>query len=299
MVTSFVLRNKTLTYDPLQAAPISGCTKQFGSVTSGPSAASLNSASSGTTYKGQVARLLHQWYDLCTFTPTEAGDYYLQVRTSASTSGATAEATPAANGTQMIWSGGSNATDLSGTATQTTGHGDNSFGIRAFVGDAVSQPNSLNAAVSVAGYQRMPIFQNVSATSLFNLLQVKPDAAGNNFSFDLYDLGDGAGGSITVVPPDRFRPGGDELTGCKYKLSLGTSTYSNANVDSRCKFNFNTTDTDGSVLTMLVPIPAGYNCDGNSPGGCWFQIKIERSGSPTDITTWNASIGGNALRLVQ
>ncbi len=73
MVTSFVLRNKTLTYDPLQAAPISGCTKQFGSVTSGPSAASLNRQSSGTTYKGQVARLLHQWYTLCTFTPGGTG----------------------------------------------------------------------------------------------------------------------------------------------------------------------------------------------------------------------------------
>jgi Flp pilus assembly protein TadG len=297
MVTSFVLRNKTLSQNPLQAAVIPGCVKQFGSVTSGPTAASLNSSSSGTTYKGQLAALLHQWYTLCTFTPTEAGDYYLQVRTSASTSGATAESGFSPNGTTLIYNNGPNA--YADSATQTTGEGDNSFGIRAFVGFGTSQPDSLNSSVSVAGYQRMPIFQNVSSTSNFNLLQVKPDAAGKQFYFDLFDLGDGAGGTITVLPPDDSGLAATDLTGCTYKKTLASTTYVAANSGGKCAFTFNTTDTDGRVLSMIVPIPPGYNCTASSAGGCWFKIQIARSGSPTDITTWNAAIGGNALRLVQ
>lgn len=296
MVTSFVLRNKTLTYNPLQATVISGCVKQFGSVTSAPSAASLNSSSSGSTYKGQVARLLHQWYDLCTFIPTEAGDYYLQVRTSASTSGASAETGIAnANGTTLVYNNGANA--YSTSATQSTGHGDNSFGIRAFVGSGSSQPDALNADVSVAGYQRMPMFQNVASGSTFNLLQVKPDAAGKEFYFDLFDVGDGSTGTVTVLPPLESGLADDELPDCQYKTSLASTTFSNANLNGYCRFS--TSGGNAKVLSMVVPIPTGYTCDSTSPGGCWFRVQVNWSGSPTDITTWNASIGGNALRLVQ
>lgn len=296
MVTSFVLRDRTLTYNPLQASVLPGCVKQFGSVASAPDAASLNNMSSGTTYKGQVARLFHQWYNLCTFVPTAAGDYYLQVRTSASTAGASAETDFSPNGTTLIYTGGPNAT--SETQTQSTGHGDNSFGIRAFVGDGSSQPNALNADVSVAGYQRMPMFQNVASGSTFNLLQVKPDAAGKQFYFDLFDVGDGATPTVTVLPPVDSGLADNALPGCSYKTSLGSTSYVPATLNGYCRFS--SSGGNGKVFSMIIPIPQGYSCDGNSPGGCWFKVKVTWSrGSPTDITTWNAAIGGNALRLVQ
>ena len=38
-------------------------------------------------YNPELSRIFHQWVSLCTFTPTRAGDYYLQVRTNVSLGG--------------------------------------------------------------------------------------------------------------------------------------------------------------------------------------------------------------------
>ena len=40
-------------------------------------------------YNGDLARVFHQWMKLCTFTPTQAGNYYLQVRTNVAWKGPT------------------------------------------------------------------------------------------------------------------------------------------------------------------------------------------------------------------
>jgi Flp pilus assembly protein TadG len=291
MVTSYVMRSAVNSFNPLAAPVISGCVKQFGSQTSAPTVNQLTQGNA--SYRAHLAEVFHQWVDLCTFVPTTAGDYYLQVRSSASTSGATVQSGGGSN--PLIYTGGANASSLS--ATQTSGSGDNSFGIRAFFGSKASQPSSLNASVSVAGWERMPMYQNVASGSTFNLLQVKPDAAGKSFYFDLYDVGDGSTGTVTVKPPVDSGLADTALTGCQYITSLADTTPSNANLNGLCRFS--TSGQNGKVLELTVPIPPGYTCDGDSPGGCWFRVTVNWSGSPTDITTWNASIGGDALRLVQ
>lgn len=291
MVTSFALRNKTLTYNPLLAPVISGCVKQFGAQTSAPTAAQLTQ--SNGSYRPHLAMVFHQWVNLCTFTPTEAGDYYMQVRTSASTAGASAESGGGSN--TLVWDNGPNAT--SDNTTQTTGSGSNKFGIRAFVGSASSQPDALNADVSVASYQEMPMFQNVASGSTFNLLQVKPDAAGKQFYFDLFDVGDGSTGTVTVKPPLDSGLANSALTGCKYKETLAATSYNDANLGGLCSFS--TSNGNKHVISMIVPIPASYSCNASSAGGCWFRVTVNWNSSPTDTTTWSAAIGGNALRLVQ
>ncbi len=42
---------------------------------------SLSTLKSGGSYNANLAKVYRQWVDLCTFTPTQAGDYYIQVRT--------------------------------------------------------------------------------------------------------------------------------------------------------------------------------------------------------------------------
>ncbi len=42
-------------------------------------------------YNKALARVFHQWVTLCTFTPTQAGDYYLQVRTNVALGGSDAD----------------------------------------------------------------------------------------------------------------------------------------------------------------------------------------------------------------
>jgi hypothetical protein len=173
------------------------------------------------------------------------------------------------------------------------------FGIRAFMGSASAQPNALSRFVSVAGWERMPMFQNRNTTagSTFNLLQVKPDAAGKSFYFDLFDVGDGSTGTVTVLPPIDSGLADTALPDCKYLTSLTDTTPGDANLNGYCRFS--TSGQNGKVLELTVPIPTGYTCTSTSAGGCWFRVNVKWSSSPTDFTTWNATIGGDAVRLVK
>ena len=54
---------------------------------------------------------------------------------------------------------------------------------------------------------------------------------------------------------------------------------------------------------MSIPIPADYTCNYMSFGGCWYQVEVAYT-SPanaqvTDITTWDASIAGDPVRLTE
>ncbi len=213
------------------------------------------------------------------------------MRTNASTTGGT----PEAGSNNLIWTDGPNAYATS--ESQTNGRGSNGFGIRAFVGASTSQPSSLNADVSVAGWERMPIFQNVpNSTALFNLLQVKPDAAGKSFYFDLFDVGDASGtGTVTVLRP--VENGTNVLPGCTSTVN-GSTTNITGNT---CTATISSATNNGRVQTVVIPIPSGYTCDDTSVGGCWFRVQVTFNGasSVTDFTTWNATIGGDAVRLVR
>ncbi len=137
-----------------------------------------------------LAAVFHQWVDLCTFHPDKTGDYYLQVRTNAPLRRHDAETVT--RGDPVVYTGnpsglrtrGTTRTDEERTRTR---YGRLSIRLR----QAASQ---LNADVSVAGFERMPVYQNATAsTALFNLLQVKPDAAGKDFYFSFFDAGDASG----------------------------------------------------------------------------------------------------------
>jgi Flp pilus assembly protein TadG len=294
MTTSFSLRQQTDTLNPLKA-PIqnntsgSPCVKQYTGQTATPS---VNDLKKGTaTYDDQLAQTFHNWTSLCSFTPARAGDYYLHVRTNVSTGG-TALGNTGGN-PSMVYTGNANA--YADTGNTTTGEGSNSFGIRALT------PSGSQTTVAVSGYDRMPIYANAdAATSTFNLIRVLPGAAGQYISFSFFDAGDASStGSVTVLPPS-------DATGsiisnpfpgsCK---AVGGNAGSGATLSS-CSAPITNTANNGKAETMSIPIPADYTCNYNSNGGCWYQVQVKfTSGAVHDVTTWDATIVGDPVRLVK
>jgi Flp pilus assembly protein TadG len=297
VTTSFALREQNEQQDPTAGAAISGCTKQFRGIHGVPSMDNLRyNSGSGTTYTGtpqvsynpDTAKTFHQWYPLCTFTPTRTGDYYLQVRTNVALAG-----TPEPNNNRppIVYAGNPLVTATPTTENTTTlGLGANSFGIRAV--------SSAAASISVSGWSRMPMLQNTpDSTASFNLLRVLPAAAGQSIAFEFFDVADGASatGSATVQPPaDATGSVRSGLTGCTGALNDQDFT-----PITGCAARIAHSTHDGQVQRMRIPIPADYDCDETVLTGCWFKVQVKQNGNITDFTTWDASLEGDPVRLIE
>lgn len=280
--TTFALREQIDTLRPQDAAPISGCIKQFRGYSSPPTANQLKA--SNASYNRALAQVLHNWVQLCSFTPTRQGDYYLQVRTNVGAFG-TGEANTNGNAAGVY--SGTPAQYLS-APTSTTGRGDNSFAMR-----AVTAPGVSGTAISIAGWERMPVFANgTAAQSTFNLIRVTPSSAGQSMSFAYFDVGDAASsGTVQVLMP----VGATGSLGTCVAKGPGNSTRTLTN----CTATISNSTHNGKVQTIIVPIPTNYSCDATSPGGCWFRVRVSfSSGAVNDITTWDASLQGDPVRLV-
>ena len=300
MTTSFVLRQQTDSQDP-KAAPVQNdttgtpCIKQYGGW--------VPTASSGTfqtwspdvlnktkaSYNDDLAKLFHNWSTLCKFTPTRAGDYYLQVRTNVAYAGTA--------GT-LVKSNVAAAAALTGNTT--SGEGSNSFAIRAVT------PSGSEKDVAVSGYSHMPIWINTDAASAtFNLIRVLPGAAGQYISFSYFDAGDSqSAGSVKVLPPSDAT---GSITSTPFPGSCkaqGGSAGTTQVTISNCTAPFTqgsggTSNNNGKVETITIPIPLDYNCTYTSFGGCWYRVLMTfGSGSVHDVTTWDATIVGDPVRLV-
>ena len=295
MTTSFVLRQQVDSLDAV-AAPVqnntsgSPCIKQYGShLNTAEINANLFKSTGGSTYNADVARMFHNWVDLCSFIPTRAGDYYLQVRTNVSLGG---------TGTGLERSGNTlAATSLTGNTT--VGEGSNAFALRAVTATGKEKE------VAVAGYEHMPIFINAdTASATFNLIRVLPGAAGQSISFSYFDAGDAAGtGSVTVQRPTDATgsitttpfPGSCKATGGTAGAGQ-TLTNCSAPLAQSGGVSLN----NGKTETIIIPIPSDYTCNFNSFGGCWYRVVVAfASGTVHDVTTWDATIIGDPVRLIK
>ena len=146
-------------------------------------------------YNQQLAQLFHNWTTLCTFTPSRAGDYYLQVRTNVTF--VAGKAIPNGSNPSLISTGDATAYAASGNIN--TGAGTNMFAARAVTSAGLEDD------VSVSGYDRMPILANKEgAESQFHLIRVLPGGAGQTISFSFFDVADADGAEqkyIQVQPP--------------------------------------------------------------------------------------------------
>lgn len=287
-VTTFGLRSPSDSQNPRTAAPVANCTRQYPGYTS--SQVTAKSLKRGDTiYNKSLARVFHQWTTLCSFPVTQAGDYYLQVRTNVPWKGPELSSLGAYN---TLTDGSYAPTgDLSnfamftqsGDNTSVRGGGSNRFSVRAY--------GAPTGAVSVAALGKMSIYANSTAASTtFNLIRLMPAAAGQTLVFKFFDIGDAEdSASLTMLPPSESTVA---LTNCAAsgfkKLTLPT-----------CSININE-DWNGKGETVAVPIPSGYTCSYNSSGGCWFRLKVGfASGSVFDTTTWTAYVSGDPVRLIE
>ncbi|MGC4109105.1 MAG: pilus assembly protein TadG-related protein [Nocardioides sp.] len=293
MITSFALRGQTDTQDPMKGALMTSCIKQFGSQTTAPATADLTS--SNKNYDQSLASEFHNWVDLCTFTPTRAGDFYLQVRDNVSTSGGTPVANTNSNPT-LIWTG--NTAAGAATGNLNTGYGDNSFGIRALIA------NGYQTSVSVSGYDRMPIYATGDTTvETFNLIRVLPGAAGSYINFSVFDLGDGLGsktGTVRVVVPSDAT-GTIKTTPFPGNCSAVGGYAGAGQTLTACTATISGTKNNATTESLTIPIPSDYNCSYTVASGCWYQVVVSFSSGVTvsDITTWDATVEGDPVRLVQ
>uniref|UniRef100_UPI002624BA19 TadE/TadG family type IV pilus assembly protein n=1 Tax=uncultured Nocardioides sp. TaxID=198441 RepID=UPI002624BA19 len=189
--TTFQMRNTTETSNPDKATAMSSCpARQFRGFTTAPSASSLNKTSG--SYNDQLAMVFHQWVSVCTFTPSVAGDYYLQVRSNVSLGGSSVANTNSNN--PVVYSGNVNA--ASATSDTDLGAGANGFAVR-----AVPSAASLRDDVAVSAWERMPILQIATSPAIFNLVRALPNAKGQFLTFDFFDAADGSSGTVKVLPP--------------------------------------------------------------------------------------------------
>ena len=296
MITSFVLRQQVDSLDP-RLAPVqndtsgSPCIKQYRGFhfTSGSQAFPAGTFKSGDgAYDAELVKYFHNWASFCSFTPTRAGDYYLQVRTNVSLGG---------SGTGYERSGNAAAGALTGNTT--VGEGSNGFAIR-----AVTQAGS-EKDVAVSGYNHMPIFVNANTASpIFNLIRVLPGAAGQSIAFSYFDAGDAAAnGSVKVLPPT-------DATGsitsnpfpgsCKATGGSAGAGQTLANCTAPFEQVGGVSKNNGKTETITIPIPTDYTCNFNSFGGCWYRVQVGfGTGTVNDVTTWDATIIGDPVRLIK
>ena len=50
---------------------------------------------------------------------------------------------------------------------------------------------------------------------------------------------------------------------------------------------------------MTVPIPSDYTCNDDDPYGCWLTIDYQFNGQVHDVTSWNAFLLGDPVRLTK
>ncbi|HET6940372.1 MAG TPA: hypothetical protein VFI19_17270, partial [Nocardioides sp.] len=61
-----------------------------------------------------------------------------------------------------------------------------------------------------------------------------------------------------------------------------------------------TSKNNGKTETITIPIPTDYTCNTTSFGGCWYRVQIGfGTGSVHDVTTWDATIIGDPVRLIK
>ena len=166
--------------------------------------------------------------------------------------------------------------------------GHNRFGLRASGSSGGDKDK-----ISIAGFGKMVMYANTpNGTSKFFLARIPSSSSGQIFNVNLFDIGDGAknGSTITVLPPEEI---GGNFSGC---TGRGVTTGALANCKIPVSSSYN-----GKWQTITVPVPAAYSCNDASASGCWVRLEFYYgpSSSPSDTTSWQASVEGDPIRLVE
>jgi Flp pilus assembly protein TadG len=218
------------------------------------------------TYSGDLPtdlyllRVFRQWVTICNVTESvPPGDYVIRVTT--------------------------NGNGSDGAA------GLNRFSLRAYADANQANSNS----IALFGGARMSVFANLpDLPTEFPLLRLPSGAGGHSLRIRLFDLGDGSDPTSTlqILPP---AGGPATYSGCS--VPAGDPAQS---IDAQCRFRIHDEDEfKGKWQEVTVPIPSNYSCNEVDPAACWVRILLDYDGVQRDVTSWEASVDGNPVRLVE
>lgn len=225
-----------------------------------------------------------QWVNVGHKTAVQPGDYYLQIKTN-----------------------GLGADDAAGH---------NRFAIRASSSSATN-----NGAISVFGYEKIGIFANFpGAETEFYLARVPSVSRGQVLTVKLFDTGDSnKPGVVSILPPDGNAPftgcvgvgfarhGQTESSPVEAALpQVGTlgGGYPPCSLGVWDRNERGLKAQQGRWQYIQVPISQSYECDDSDFTDCWVRIRFDYSaeGTPTqpvDTTSWEISLTGDPVRLVE
>jgi Flp pilus assembly protein TadG len=156
----------------------------------------------------------------------------------------------------------------------------------------------------VYGLGKMVIYANVAnGTTLFYLGRIEAVHAGKTMVIQLFDPGDAAGNSsIEVLKPttSNYSPTTFSFTADANAVGPKSGT----NVSRLNTTVSGTAQYNNAWVTLTVPLPKTYTAPlppGEPAGtqGGWWKIRYSFDSTTTDTTTWQVSIRGNPVHLVQ
>ena len=156
---------------------------------------------------------------------------------------------------------------------------------------------------------RLPIYVNAvnadgtAGSPSFYLARVLPASSGHALQLSFFDIGDVSNGktNFQLVPPTDMTIGGSSgptTTSCTFSRDDGATIGNNSN----CSISGIDSTFNGRLVTVQIPIPAGYGCNTTDPLGCWWKINMSYTGNgvqPLDTTTWSANILGEPVHLTK
>ena len=169
--------------------------------------------------------------------------------------------------------------------------GQNHFSLRAGFGPDI---DGSGTTVFANGHLAIDANKPGSSTTM-DMVRTVPGYAGRFLSLELWDVGDASRpGDLTILPPVESST---TFTNCRFANT--NSVWSGDPNPADCSVPVSYNAFNGQLMTILVPLPASYDCDAASPVGCYVRVRVAYpSGSVYDHTTWSATIVGDPVRLV-
>ena len=180
--------------------------------------------------------------------------------------------------------------------------GSNSFSLRAQWRGAAPADTS-EAGLQLSAMENFPVFMNFGAASSSTLFMTRlsPVHAGRTMRLELFDIGDTSGTlDFQVLPPLNSTVGATWPCSMKLVSQDGVFAPKGLNAQTCAITGLSRQNYNGAALQIDIPIPATFNCPLVLATDCWTSVKLTfNNGTPTDRTTWSASVLGDPLRLLR
>ncbi len=245
-----------------------------------------------------------KWFPVCTVPSGSVveGDYILQIRTNADLS------SPLTSITGSLAGSAGSLENAAEPYPNTGGH--NRYMLRTGWGTDLSNPSGTTfTGVSLSGLGHLPIYMNQippgGATAEFYLARITPETAGKTLQLTFWDMADISGGSATfeLISPqlNASETTAAALDTCSFSRD-GTSPPPGVTVSGCTVSGITSANYNGRNMVVRIPIPGDYSCEVTNPLGCWTKVRVSVVGAgatPSDTTTWSATMTGDPVRLIR